>query len=187
MATRKLWSCRFLHQIHRLRELTLYSGLGVGTSPSALIAHGIQTTTIEIDPVVRDFATKYFNLKNHTSIIGDAITTVKDMQTSPIKTYDYIIHDVFTGGAEPLELFTDVFLKHLSNLLSHDGTIAIVCICVPSEPPEHRLGPPLSPYTELRRRYPSPLCPLRRPHHPLRLPHLSYLPRECTPLGGIAI
>lgn len=40
--------------------------------------------------------------------------------------YDYMIHDVFTGGAEPIELFTLEFLVGLSDLLKWDGVIAIV-------------------------------------------------------------
>lgn len=43
----------------------------------------------------------------------------------PIR-YDYIIHDVFTGGAEPLELFTMEFLEGLYELLKPGGAIAIV-------------------------------------------------------------
>jgi len=35
------------------------SGLGIGTTPSALMSHGIETTIVEIDPVVHEFATKY--------------------------------------------------------------------------------------------------------------------------------
>ena len=46
-------------------------------------------------------------------------------ETRSSRFYDYIIHDVFTGGAEPLELFTAEFLTGLSNLLSPEGTIAI--------------------------------------------------------------
>ena len=105
-------------------------GLGVGTAPSALIAHGVHTTTVEIDPVVHDFATKYFNLpSNHTSIIGDATVFVERVRKAPgHDTYDYIIHDVFTGGAEPVELFTEEFLLGLSDLLSKDGVIAIVSL-----------------------------------------------------------
>lgn len=107
-----------LHQA----DQDLRSGLGVGTSPTALIAHGISTTSIEIDPIVHAYATKYFNLPDHKSIIGDAITTVKDLRNG---TYDYIIHDVFTGGVEPLNLFTEDFLDNLKGLLTEDGTIAI--------------------------------------------------------------
>lgn len=40
--------------------------------------------------------------------------------------YDFIIHDVFTGGAEPIDLFTLEFLTGLSSLLKSDGVIAIV-------------------------------------------------------------
>ena len=108
---------------------TLYRGLGVGTTPAALIAHGIETTTVEIDPVVHDFAALYFDLpKNHTTIIEDAVTFVGRAQVAGPKrfSYNYIIHDVFTGGAEPVDLFTQEFIQGLSNLLKPDGVIAIV-------------------------------------------------------------
>lgn len=106
-----------------------FRGLGIGTAPAALIAHGVHTTTVEIDPIVHEFATKYFDLpQNHTSIIGDAIKIVDDMQKmkETRNPYDYIIHDVFTGGAEPINLFTKEFIMGLSKLLRPDGIIAIV-------------------------------------------------------------
>lgn len=86
------------------------------------MAHGISTTTIEIDPVIHDYATRYFGLPAHNSIIGDAIPTVKKLRR---KTFDYIIHDVFTGGVEPLNLFTLEFLDDLKRLLTDQGIIAI--------------------------------------------------------------
>ncbi|GKZ91821.1 hypothetical protein AnigIFM59636_004501 [Aspergillus niger] len=101
----------------------LVIGLGVGTTPSALIHHGIETTIVEIDPVVHKFATEYFHLpSNHIAAIEDATAFVK---RTPPAQYDYIVHDVFTGGAEPLELFTLEFLEGLSSLLKDDGVIAI--------------------------------------------------------------
>ena len=53
---------------------------------------------------------------------------VRDMQKAKEmrSTYDYIIHDVFTGGAEPIDLFTREFIMGLSDLLTPDGIIAIV-------------------------------------------------------------
>ena len=48
------------------------------------------------------------------------------MQMTDSDRYDFIIHDVFTGGVEPMELFTASFLTGLGNLLTVDGTIAIV-------------------------------------------------------------
>ena len=44
--------------------------------------------------------------------------------TNP-KSYDYIVHDVFTGGAEPTALFTLEFLQGLEKLLNDDGVVAI--------------------------------------------------------------
>lgn len=41
-------------------------------------------------------------------------------------TFDYIIHDVFTGGAEPIDLFTEEFLLSLNAMLKPSGVIAIV-------------------------------------------------------------
>ena len=111
------------------------SGLGIGTTPSALIAHGIKTTIIEIDPVVHKFSTKYFNLPpNQTSIIEDAVSFVERAQRRGVQhqEYNYIIHDVFTGGAEPVDLFTEGFLKGLSHMLASHGVIAIVSWTVSS-------------------------------------------------------
>ncbi|KAL8644318.1 MAG: hypothetical protein Q9210_007314, partial [Variospora velana] len=79
---------------------------------------------VEIDPVVHDFAQQYFDLpSNHISIIQDAVPFVE--QNPGVKKYDYIIHDVFTGGVEPIALFTSEFLRGLKNMLKLDGVIAI--------------------------------------------------------------
>ena len=113
----------------REQAFDISSGLGIGTSPSALIAHGIATTIVEIDPVVHQYASQYFHLpQSHTPVIRDAVSFVEELQNSEHDRgkYDYIIHDVFTGGAEPIELFTKEFLEGLSYLLNPDGVIAIV-------------------------------------------------------------
>ncbi|KAL8938639.1 MAG: hypothetical protein Q9216_003787 [Gyalolechia sp. 2 TL-2023] len=107
-----------------VQESALVIGLGIGTTPSALVAHGIDTTVVEIDPVVYAFATQYFNLPaNHTSVIDDAIVFVERNRKE--RKYDYIIHDVFTGGAEPINLFTAEFLQGLKAMLKSEGVIAI--------------------------------------------------------------
>ena len=110
------------------RSTALNIGLGVGTAPSALMAHGVNTTIIELDPVVYSFAMKYFGLPmNHNVVIGDAVGIIENnVAAHQSAVYDYIIHDVFTGGAEPVELFTFEFLNGLKQLLKSDGVIAIV-------------------------------------------------------------
>ncbi|KAL9610838.1 MAG: hypothetical protein Q9167_004478 [Letrouitia subvulpina] len=114
------------------KKSALVIGLGTGSMPSALIAHGISTTVLEIDPVVHEFATQYFSYPpsllsaaNHTTIIQDATLYVSNHANTE-KKYDYIIHDVFTGGSEPTPLFTLSFLSSLRALLaSPTGAIAI--------------------------------------------------------------
>ena len=109
------------------------SGLGIGTAPNALIAHGINTTIVELDPVVHYFATKYFNLSSdHIAAIDDAVFYVDEKARSHPGSYDYIIHDVFTGGAEPVMLFTLEFLEGLKSLLTDNGVVAIVRNTLPS-------------------------------------------------------
>lgn len=115
---------------------TRYSGLGIGTTPAALVAHGIDTTVVEIDPEVYELATKYFRLpSNYTPVIEDAVGYAARLAKDADRTFDYIVHDVFTGGAEPIALFTLEFLQDLNALLKPDGVIAIVGYSPP--PPVH--------------------------------------------------
>lgn len=131
-----LESVRLLHLspgIPDSQAQALVIGLGIGTAPKALIMHGINTTIVELDPIVHDFAMKYFDLPaNHTAVLQDAVSWVKKKNREEEESasrknlyYDYIIHDVFTGGAEPLSLFTVSFLQNLRNLLTPNGAIAL--------------------------------------------------------------
>ena len=102
------------------------SGLGIGTTPAALITHGIDTTIVEIDPVVHEYATKYFALPSrHKKVIADAVSYSAELVKTGEK-FDYIVNDVFTGGAEPVDLFTYEFLSNLNTVLKPGGVIAIV-------------------------------------------------------------
>jgi hypothetical protein len=102
-------------------------GLGIGTAPTAMMVHGIQTDVIELDPTVYYFAAKYFGLPpGLITEIGDAVESVTATVSRDVsEIYDYIIHDVFTGGAEPVNLFTREFLSNLKTLLKPNGVIAI--------------------------------------------------------------
>ncbi|PSN59977.1 S-adenosyl-L-methionine-dependent methyltransferase [Corynespora cassiicola Philippines] len=108
------------------QKSALNIGLGIGTAPNALMSHKINTTIVELDPVVHHYATKFFNLNpNHTAVIDDAVSYVSTKSISSPGSFHYIIHDVFTGGAEPVYLFTQEFMKGLYDLLTEDGVIAI--------------------------------------------------------------
>lgn len=108
------------------QKSALVIGLGIGTAPNALISHGINTTIVELDPVVHHYATKYFGLSsNHTAVIDDAVQYVHAKSKTNPNSFNYIIHDVFTGGAEPVYLFTQEFFQGLHALLTDDGVVAI--------------------------------------------------------------
>ncbi|KAI7342365.1 spermine/spermidine synthase, partial [Hortaea werneckii] len=103
----------------------LVVGLGIGTAPRSLMAHGINTTTLELDPKVSEYATKYFALPPGHTVITDAVSWVSQSSKEQSKKYDYILHDVFTGGVEPLSLFTNSFLSDLRNLLTPNGVVGL--------------------------------------------------------------
>lgn len=110
----------------------------MGTTPSAFVSHGINTTIVEMDPVVYEFAVKYFDLKeNNPPVLQDAISYTADLSKTAPATYDYIVHDVFTGGAEPVDLFTLEFFQGLHALLKSDGTVAIVSLDNKTSSPRH--------------------------------------------------
>lgn len=112
--------------IDPLPHYVLSSGLGIGTTPTALAAHGVRTTVVEIDPAVDILARRHFDLPDQVeSVIEDAADFVESAVGRGHK-YDYIVHDVFTGGAEPVELFTTEFFYRLRSLLEEEGVIAIV-------------------------------------------------------------
>lgn len=96
---------------------------------NGLLSHGVETDVVELDPVVYQYAKDYFGLQmNHTAYIEDAISFVKreSHKKEDMKQYEFILHDVFTGGAVPASLFTAEFFTDLRALLREDGVIAIV-------------------------------------------------------------
>lgn len=108
--------------------LTIRSGLGIGTSQTGMLRHGVETDIVELDPAVYKYATDYFGLlPNHTAYIEDAVGFVatRAKQESP-QLYDYVIHDVFTGGAAPAALFTKEMVEDMKKIMADDGVIAIV-------------------------------------------------------------
>ncbi|TKA66146.1 hypothetical protein B0A49_08210 [Cryomyces minteri] len=81
--------------------------------------------TLYLDP---HFPTTHStNLLNSTlhQHAGKNPDAAKQTEASGAEVYDYIVHDVFTGGAEPLALFTTSFLTDLRALLSQHGVVAI--------------------------------------------------------------
>lgn len=100
----------------------LLIGLGGGHIAAGLERQGVKTDAIEIDPAVAYAASRYFHY--HPSgdlLIGDARYQIRRLN----KTYDFIIHDCFTGGSEPAHLMSIETLRELKAHLNSGGILAI--------------------------------------------------------------
>lgn len=106
---------------------------------------------------MHEFASKYFQLPpNHTAVIQDAVSYTDALAAQTPEAFDYIVHDVFTGGAEPIPLFTLEFLQNLHALLKPSGVIAI------NYAADFALPPPMIVVTTIRHVFPT--CRLFREH-----------------------
>ncbi len=70
------------------------------------------------------------SLDSRKVILNDAAAYVRDLaqQDDRIGTYDYVIHDCFTGGSVPHEVFTVEFFADLKLILQADAVVAVVRI-----------------------------------------------------------
>lgn len=100
----------------------LLIGLGGGHLVKELVDRGIQTDVIEIDPVVVEAAKTFFGFRPAGQLwIGDARYQVRQLKGR----YDFIIHDCFTGGSEPVHLLSREMLEELRNRLKQGGVLAL--------------------------------------------------------------
>ena len=110
-----------------LRALVI--GLGVGTVTNGLEAHGVHTTAVEIDPAVVEFAQQHF----HMSVPSEGVRTADARQvlldpTLDSQNYDFVVHDVFTGGALPFQLFQPEIWDAIRRVMKPRGVVAIVSL-----------------------------------------------------------
>ncbi|BGP56049.1 hypothetical protein JCM8202v2_003658 [Rhodotorula sphaerocarpa] len=107
-------------------ERALIIGVGAGLSARALALHGVNLTLVEIDPVVYDFAVRYFGVDDVRAgevVLENAVAWVDRQEARG--QFNYIVHDVFTGGAVPARLFSLPFLTRLDKLLHPSGVLAL--------------------------------------------------------------
>ncbi|GAA97552.1 hypothetical protein E5Q_04230 [Mixia osmundae IAM 14324] len=105
----------------------LLIGLGAGISARALHVHGLNTTIVEIDPAIYRYAQEYFGLPSPRggAHIQDARQYLTQHAARQAEPYDYIIHDVFTGGSVPSSLFTAEHWREIKGALRKDGILAV--------------------------------------------------------------
>lgn len=96
----------------------------MGIASGSLIQHGLLVDVVEIDPAVVDYATEFFDWPApHEKFIQDGRQFIK---SAPEGKYDYVIHDVFTGGGVPPSLFSLEALHDIQRIMRPDGVLALV-------------------------------------------------------------
>ncbi|PVU95420.1 hypothetical protein BB559_002745 [Furculomyces boomerangus] len=102
----------------------LHIGLGAGIAASSHHNHGINVDVVEYDPAIYVAALKYFNLpkKLHGVYLSDGLRFV--LGSKP-ETYDYIVHDIFSGGSVPSHMFTNTFLKEAKRIMKPEGIFSM--------------------------------------------------------------
>jgi spermidine synthase len=104
----------------------LIIGMGGGTASKKFYKDypNITVENVEIDPVVVEFAKKYFQVPEETR----SQITVEDGRVYLIRNqgpYDLVILDAFFGEAIPFHLMTTEFLQLIKERLTPDGTVAV--------------------------------------------------------------
>lgn len=89
---------------------------------------------LELDPAVYHAARTYLNLgQPHEVVLEDGLQVVTDrahrlrnMSRDDVELSDLVIHDCFTGGSVPAELFTVDFWNDLALSMKPDGILVVV-------------------------------------------------------------
>ncbi|KAI8902711.1 S-adenosyl-L-methionine-dependent methyltransferase [Globomyces pollinis-pini] len=102
----------------------LQIGLGIGVSAKTLIDSGVKVDVVELDPIVSKYAKEFFELPEpRLTYLDDGRKYLDNLNKT--EYYDFILHDVFTGGLVPGQLFTVDALKIIKSSLKTDGVLAI--------------------------------------------------------------
>ncbi|OAV96654.1 hypothetical protein, variant 1 [Puccinia triticina 1-1 BBBD Race 1] len=109
----------------KLKALLL--GVGVGVSARVLMKDEVVVTVVEIDPMVYEYAQKYFGFPTPDGgiFLEDARVYLDRQDAGGDGDFDYIIHDVFTGGSVPSSLFTLECWRAIRAKLKVDGVLAV--------------------------------------------------------------
>lgn len=93
---------------------------------------------VEIDPAVWHAAHHYFGLRQPARLeLADGAKSIEDRAAAirtagqllrPRDQTDYVIHDCFTGGSVPAELFTKEFWWDLTMTMKSDGVLVVVSV-----------------------------------------------------------
>jgi hypothetical protein len=112
-----------MHGFDIKNQIALQIGLGIGASAKTLMDSGAVVDVVELDPILYRYAIEYFDLPTPRSafLIDGRVFLDKAAE----KQYDFVLHDVFSGGVVPSSLFSIEALQKIDYILKDDGVLAV--------------------------------------------------------------
>ena len=108
----------------------LVIGLGTGKTANDLDSMGFSVDAVELEPVVIDFARRFFDYKGEV-VEADGLEYLKKTK----KCWDVILMDAFSGGEFPVHLVSrEAFTLMKRRLSSVNGLLAIRLLSRPDDP-----------------------------------------------------
>ncbi|KAJ3295193.1 hypothetical protein HK104_002927 [Borealophlyctis nickersoniae] len=109
---------------HVGKPRALQIGLGIGVTAKTLTEASVLVDVVELDPVLVQYAHDFFDLPPvNIEHIGDGRVFLDKIGEE--KGYDYVLHDVFTGGVVPESLFSVEAMQGVKRVLKDDGILAL--------------------------------------------------------------
>ncbi|KAI8582791.1 hypothetical protein K450DRAFT_226918 [Umbelopsis ramanniana AG] len=102
----------------------LQIGLGCGIATNALLSQGIDVDVVELDPAVYHMASNYFDLMQPSSVYLESGRTL--LERCNRSSYDFILHDIFTGGSVAPGMFSREVLELVKHCLKDNGILAMI-------------------------------------------------------------
>ncbi|KAJ3722496.1 spermidine synthase [Lentinula raphanica] len=126
-------AARLVNSTHKVPEKALIIGLGTGIAATAFHRHNLNVSIVEIDPAVYSAARKFFGLPD----VGPDNVFLEDARgwasrkhaeyrtDNQSALYDIVVHDCFSGGGVPQQLFSVEFLEDLRSVMQPEGVLAL--------------------------------------------------------------
>ena len=101
----------------------LVIGLGIGVLPMAFALDGARVDAVEINPVVADFAARFFEFE--PSWVNVHLADGRQFLETTTRLYDVVVLDAFLGEGAPLHLMTVEAFQAVQRHLRPDGVVLI--------------------------------------------------------------
>jgi spermidine synthase len=98
--------------------------MGAGHFVRLLQSKNAKSTVLEFDYQMGAQAKKHFDVEPTNAYYGDPVDHIKNKFTE--KQFDWIFHDVFSTGNNPVHLLTRYNIKSLKHVLNDKGVLVLV-------------------------------------------------------------